>query len=81
MNELINLFVYIIYLNFCFNFQLATNLLDREVMTYEDIEKLIGPPPHGPKNKLEPHGWEGIMPNGDSTQPPPPTVRQGAPKP
>ena len=45
---------------------LATTLLEKEVMSYEDIEALIGPPPHGKKHKMEPHGWEGIMPSNDS---------------
>ncbi|CAL1533622.1 unnamed protein product [Lymnaea stagnalis] len=42
--------------------QLATTLIEKEVLTYEEIEKLIGPPVHGKKNIIEPHGWEGIMP-------------------
>ncbi|KAL5022764.1 hypothetical protein ScPMuIL_001919 [Solemya velum] len=46
---------------------LATKLLEKEVLTHEDIEALIGPPPFGRKTLLEPHGWEGIMPS-DSTQ-------------
>ncbi|BFZ00432.1 hypothetical protein BsWGS_03471 [Bradybaena similaris] len=42
-------------------------LLEKEVLSYEEIEKLIGPPPHGKKHIIEPHGWEGIMPqtNGE----------------
>ncbi|KAK7505199.1 hypothetical protein BaRGS_00003361, partial [Batillaria attramentaria] len=46
--------------------KMAHNLLEKEVLTYEDIESLIGPPPHGKKHMIEPHGWEGIMPNGDA---------------
>ncbi|CAG5130910.1 unnamed protein product, partial [Candidula unifasciata] len=42
--------------------KLATTLLEKEVLNYDDIEKLIGPPPHGKKHIIEPHGWEGIMP-------------------
>lgn len=51
---------------------MAHSLLEKEVLTYEDIEALIGPPPHGPKNKMEPHGWEGIMPSNDTPRTPPP---------
>ncbi|KAK7115309.1 hypothetical protein V1264_001202 [Littorina saxatilis] len=49
--------------------KLATTLLEKEVMSYEDIEKLIGPPPYGEKKKMEPHGWEGIMPSNDTPPP------------
>lgn len=47
--------------------KLAETLLKKEVLSYDEIESLIGPPPHGPKNKMEPHGWEGIMPSNDTT--------------
>ncbi|BFY98928.1 hypothetical protein BsWGS_01968 [Bradybaena similaris] len=42
-------------------------LLEKEVLSYEEVEKLIGAPPHGKKHIIEPHGWEGIMPqtNGE----------------
>jgi len=33
--------------------QLATMLLEKEVMTYGEVERLIGPPPHGAKHKVE----------------------------
>jgi hypothetical protein len=33
--------------------QLATTLLEKEVMTYNEIERLIGAPPHGAKHKVE----------------------------
>lgn len=46
---------------------LATTLLEKEVLTYEDIEQLIGPPPHGQKNIIEPVGWGGISPPNDDT--------------
>uniref|UniRef100_A0A8D0YH80 SPG7 matrix AAA peptidase subunit, paraplegin n=1 Tax=Sus scrofa TaxID=9823 RepID=A0A8D0YH80_PIG len=36
---------------------LAGALLEREVISYEDIEALIGPPPHGPKKKIAPQRW------------------------
>lgn len=61
--------------NLCpiFTLQLATTLLEKEVMSYEEIETLIGPPPHGKKRTIEPHGWEGIMPsNNDAPQAKPP---------
>ncbi|RUS74668.1 hypothetical protein EGW08_017574, partial [Elysia chlorotica] len=49
--------------------KLATRLLEKEVLNYDDIEKLIGPPKYGKKNIIEPHGWEGIMPdNGAATE-------------
>lgn len=32
---------------------LAAELLKKEVITYDDVERLIGPPPHGEKNKIE----------------------------
>lgn len=32
-----------------FNLQVAKALMERETLSYEDIEKLIGPPPHGNK--------------------------------
>uniref|UniRef100_A0ABI0NNW9 SPG7 matrix AAA peptidase subunit, paraplegin n=1 Tax=Bos taurus TaxID=9913 RepID=A0ABI0NNW9_BOVIN len=36
---------------------LASALLEKEVINYEDIEALIGPPPHGPKKKIAPQKW------------------------
>uniref|UniRef100_A0A6I8PI80 SPG7 matrix AAA peptidase subunit, paraplegin n=1 Tax=Ornithorhynchus anatinus TaxID=9258 RepID=A0A6I8PI80_ORNAN len=36
---------------------LANALLEKEVINYEDIEKLIGPPPHGPKKLISPQKW------------------------
>uniref|UniRef100_A0A8C3WLH9 Mitochondrial inner membrane m-AAA protease component paraplegin n=1 Tax=Catagonus wagneri TaxID=51154 RepID=A0A8C3WLH9_9CETA len=36
---------------------LAGALLEKEVINYEDIEALIGPPPHGPKKKIAPQRW------------------------
>ena len=47
-------------------------------MSYEEIETLIGPPPHGKKRTIEPHGWEGIMPsNNDAPQAKPPQKPKG----
>lgn len=39
------------------SFQLANALLEKEVINYEDIEALIGPPPHGPKKMIAPQRW------------------------
>uniref|UniRef100_F7EWL3 Mitochondrial inner membrane m-AAA protease component paraplegin n=2 Tax=Monodelphis domestica TaxID=13616 RepID=F7EWL3_MONDO len=36
---------------------LANALLEKEVINYEDIEALIGPPPHGPKKMITPQKW------------------------
>ncbi|XP_027952168.1 paraplegin isoform X3 [Eumetopias jubatus] len=36
---------------------LANALLEKEVIDYEDIEALIGPPPHGPKKMIAPQRW------------------------
>ncbi|XP_036201506.1 paraplegin isoform X5 [Myotis myotis] len=36
---------------------LANALLEKEVINYEDIEALIGPPPHGPKKMIAPLSW------------------------
>ncbi|CAH7047865.1 Spg7 [Phodopus roborovskii] len=36
---------------------LANALLEKEVINYEDIEALIGPPPHGPKRMIAPQKW------------------------
>lgn len=36
------------------SFQLANALLEREVVNYDDIEALLGPPPHGPKKMIVP---------------------------
>lgn len=39
------------------SFQLANALLEREVVNYDDIEALLGPPPHGPKKMILPQSW------------------------
>uniref|UniRef100_A0A3P8UH77 SPG7 matrix AAA peptidase subunit, paraplegin n=1 Tax=Cynoglossus semilaevis TaxID=244447 RepID=A0A3P8UH77_CYNSE len=36
---------------------LASALLEREVVNYNDIEALLGPPPHGPKKMILPQSW------------------------
>lgn len=40
--------MFIIYL------QLAEALLRKETLTYDDVEKLLGPPPFGKKRLIEP---------------------------
>uniref|UniRef100_A0A8C6MIP7 SPG7 matrix AAA peptidase subunit, paraplegin n=1 Tax=Nothobranchius furzeri TaxID=105023 RepID=A0A8C6MIP7_NOTFU len=56
--------------------QLAHALLEREVVNYDDIEALLGPPPHGPKKKILPQSWveaeRDKQDTGDSEPPPPP---------
>lgn len=50
---------------------LATTLLERETLSYSDVEDLIGPPPYGPKKKMDiyPH-FEGHIPtNGENGTP------------
>lgn len=37
--------------------KLANALVEREVLNYDDIESLIGPPPLGPKKKISPLSW------------------------
>lgn len=39
------------------SFQLANALLEHEVVNYDDIEALLGPPPHGPKKMIVPQSW------------------------
>uniref|UniRef100_A0A8D2PZB2 SPG7 matrix AAA peptidase subunit, paraplegin n=1 Tax=Zosterops lateralis melanops TaxID=1220523 RepID=A0A8D2PZB2_ZOSLA len=36
---------------------LSNALLEKEVINYDDIEALIGPPPHGPKKMIAPQSW------------------------
>ena len=36
---------------------MANALLEREVVNYDDIEALLGPPPHGPKKMIVPQSW------------------------
>ncbi|XP_019640186.1 PREDICTED: paraplegin-like [Branchiostoma belcheri] len=37
---------------------LAEALLDREVLNYNDVVDLLGPPPHGPKKTVQVAGWD-----------------------
>lgn len=36
---------------------LANTLLEKEVVNYDDIEALLGPPPFGPKKMIAPQSW------------------------
>lgn len=47
--------------NICFNFQLAETLLKKETLRYEEVEALIGPPPHGKKKLVEPTDFENAV--------------------
>ena len=38
--------------------KMATALLDKETLNYDDVEKLIGPPPHGKKHLVSPVEYE-----------------------
>uniref|UniRef100_A0A669B357 SPG7 matrix AAA peptidase subunit, paraplegin n=1 Tax=Oreochromis niloticus TaxID=8128 RepID=A0A669B357_ORENI len=56
---------------------LANALLEREVVNYDDIEALLGPPPHGPKKMILPQSWveaerDKQDTGEDEPQPPPP---------
>ncbi|XP_014227398.1 paraplegin [Trichogramma pretiosum] len=42
--------------------KLATALLQKETLTYEEVEKLIGPPPFGKKRLVEPADFESSIP-------------------
>ncbi|ESO83049.1 hypothetical protein LOTGIDRAFT_133988 [Lottia gigantea] len=46
--------------------KLSGVLLEKEVLNYEEIKKLIGPPPFGEKNTIETIGWEGDLPSPDT---------------
>jgi len=39
-------------------FQLAETLLKKETLNYDDVEKLIGPPPYGKKTLIGPAEFE-----------------------
>lgn len=39
-------------------FQLAETLLKKETLNYDDVEKLIGPPPFGKKRLVGPEEFE-----------------------
>ncbi|XP_065172580.1 paraplegin [Atheta coriaria] len=52
---------------------LAETLLKKESLNYDDVEKLIGPPPHGKKRLIEPAEFEKLISEGaaqdDKTKP------------
>ncbi|CAK6436893.1 unnamed protein product [Pipistrellus nathusii] len=58
---------------------LASALLEKEVINYEDIEALIGPPPHGPKKMIAPLRWRDAerekQDTGEEEAPPQPPLR------
>lgn len=58
---------------------LANALLEREVVNYDDIEALLGPPPHGPKRMIAPQSWveaeKDKQDTGEEEPPPPPRKR------
>ncbi|XP_004471976.1 mitochondrial inner membrane m-AAA protease component paraplegin isoform X2 [Dasypus novemcinctus] len=62
---------------------LADALLEKEVISYEDIEALIGPPPHGPKKMISPQTWVDAerekQGSGDEEAPARPPLRGGEP--
>lgn len=47
---------------------LANALLEKEVINYEDIEALIGPPPHGPKKMIAPQRWSSAQSEQDTVE-------------
>uniref|UniRef100_A0A7N8YIN5 SPG7 matrix AAA peptidase subunit, paraplegin n=1 Tax=Mastacembelus armatus TaxID=205130 RepID=A0A7N8YIN5_9TELE len=59
---------------------LANALLEREVVNYDDIEALLGPPPHGPKKMIVPQSWveaeRDKQDTGEEEPPPPRKHRQ-----
>uniref|UniRef100_A0A665XCX4 AAA+ ATPase domain-containing protein n=1 Tax=Echeneis naucrates TaxID=173247 RepID=A0A665XCX4_ECHNA len=59
---------------------LANALLEREVVNYDDIEVLLGPPPHGPKKMIAPQSWveaeKDKQDTGEDELPPPPRKHQ-----
>uniref|UniRef100_A0A8C8S7P5 SPG7 matrix AAA peptidase subunit, paraplegin n=1 Tax=Pelusios castaneus TaxID=367368 RepID=A0A8C8S7P5_9SAUR len=63
---------------------LANTLLEKEVINYEDIEALIGKPPHGPKKMIAPQSWIEAEKDKQDTgheEPPPQPQRQGEEEP
>ncbi|KAJ8339928.1 hypothetical protein SKAU_G00345610 [Synaphobranchus kaupii] len=60
---------------------LANALLEREVVNYDDIEALLGPPPHGPKKMIAPQSWiEAEKDKQDTGEDEPPRPRRPPPK-
>uniref|UniRef100_A0AAQ5Y792 AAA+ ATPase domain-containing protein n=2 Tax=Amphiprion ocellaris TaxID=80972 RepID=A0AAQ5Y792_AMPOC len=59
---------------------LANALLEREVVNYDDIEALLGPPPHGPKKMIIPQSWveaERDKQDSGEDEPQPPSNNHG----
>ncbi|MEQ2252814.1 Paraplegin [Ilyodon furcidens] len=58
---------------------LANALLEREVVNYDDIEALLGPPPFGPKKIILPQSWveaERDKQDVEEDEPPPPLSKR-----
>lgn len=53
-------------IKYFYRHQLAEALLERETLTYDDVEKLIGPPPFGKKRLVEPAEFEESDPARES---------------
>lgn len=51
--------------------QLAETLLAKETLNYEDVERLIGPPPFGRKRLIEPVEFEMSLKNTPEKPGPP----------
>lgn len=62
------------YIKYFYCTQLAEALLKRETLSYDDVEKLIGPPPYGKKRLVEPAEFE----NSDSVRESPSIDREPA---
>lgn len=58
--------------------QLAETLLKKETLTYEDVVGLIGPPPFGKKNLIDPADYETSVKVPSS---PPPETQDAPPAP
>ncbi|XP_071050116.1 mitochondrial inner membrane m-AAA protease component paraplegin [Onthophagus taurus] len=58
---------------------LAEELLKKETLNYDDVEALIGPPPHGKKRLIEPAEFEeSVRKEAGDTLPNPPKINQTA---
>lgn len=59
---------------------LANALLEHEVVNYDSIEAMLGPPPHGPKKMILPQSWveaERDKQDSGEDEPPPPPHKHG----
>lgn len=50
-------------------FQLAETLMKKETLNYDDVVKLIGPPPYGKKRLIEPVEFEASVNQAPSEGP------------